>query len=283
VNIRNVLVFDQKGHIIYDGAPIQGFRQAYWLGDDHIVSLGYSLTGRDPRLRSYFETTVFIIDPFARTYTSFVPKHDSLFYVGDDPNMLYQITYDGRYLVVGDAFDFETQQVVKRKNYKQLGIPSSTSHNFLMFDYSTQLHNFPTDRIPGPHPVQVYNLDTDTLTQVSSLDIDRPIATGTLANSWSPDETQWAYMLDVGNEKVSHPVTLLNLISGKTTSTCLELGAVDLAWSRDSRYLALQGVLEGQDMEKSFGVYIYDTQTSEIYEVYQGHANIIGWMANPKN
>jgi hypothetical protein len=43
----------------------------------------------------------------------------------------------------------------------------------------------------------------------------------------------------------------------------------------------MQGVLEGEDMEESFGVYIYDTQTDDIYLVHHGRADIIGWMASP--
>lgn len=297
VNIREVIVFDQTGQVIYSGASGQGAYHAHWLGNDQIVSLVNTRTGRDPRLRSYFQTTVYMIDPFARTYTSFVPDYGSFFYAGDDPIMGFELTYDGRYLLYSSgAYDFIEHQVRELENYEP-GIPSPSSYNFLVFDYTTRNY-LPETKLDSPQPVQIYDLDTDSLRQVSSLDIDRPIYWGAMVNSWSPDETLWVYTLDFGNEVVSRPVMLHNLESGETSSTCLELGFqtrrsevdnvlytdgifVDFAWSRDSRYLALQGVVEGQEMEESFGVYIYDTETGDIYEVYRGRADIVGWMANP--
>jgi hypothetical protein len=57
----------------------------------------------------------------------------------------------------------------------------------------------------------------------------------------------------------------------------------DFAWSRDSRYLALYGALEGETDRETGSVYIYDTLENQIYEVYEGFSDIVGWMASPEN
>ena len=48
---------------------------------------------------------------------------------------------------------------------------------------------------------------------------------------------------------------ILDLETGIALPTCLG-NATDFASSPDSRYFALQGVIEGQDMDESLGVYV---------------------------
>jgi hypothetical protein len=148
--------------------------------------------------------------------------------------------------------------------------------------------------------VNIYDFDRDSLSQTITFKPETFIGSG-LPNSWSPNEILWAFVLSYSDEDLTsfRRIELLQLETGEIQRTCFGLyytikGAgdskyvnydypTDFAWSRDSRYMALTGVLEGEDMNETYGVYIYDTQTSEIYEVYRGRADIVGWMANPKN
>ena len=299
-----VVVFDRSGQLIYRGASSGGSGTINWLGNDRILRLNYTFTGRDSRLRSYFRLSYYIIDPFARSYIVYQPPYDEyerpFFYAGDRPLELYHLgntlTYDGRYmLTIGrGAFDFHTQQVIDLEN-AQIGVPSMTSHRFLVVDYNSFDHIEPTEE--QVHPIQIYDIDTDTLQQIATVTTERLM--DVYENSWSPDEERWAYGLNFGDEIVFRPISIFDLSTGESTLTCLGryyhtdsvvingtyygrgAQSPDFAWSRDSRYLALQGVLEGEDPDESLGVYIYDTQTSDIYEVYRGRADIIGWMAHP--
>jgi hypothetical protein len=54
-------------------------------------------------------------------------------------------------------------------------------------------------------------------------------------------------------------------------------------WSRDGRYLALYGTLAGEADRETGSVYIYDMLENQIYEVYEGFANIVGWAVSPEN
>ncbi len=300
-NVSEVVVFNRSGQVVYQGASSAGAGDIHWLKNDEIVKLAYIRSPRDSSLKSYFQTTIFIIDPFKQTFTTYTPDYDSFFYDNDNPIMAFQRTYDGRYMLSaqGTAYDFVEAQIVELENYRY-GVPSLSSHKFLVFDYSS-LNNLPQTRISGPHPVLLYNLESDSLREVSSLATDRPVNIYAFDNSWSPDENLWAYIQDYEHEIVFRPIEILQLSSGEKQSTCFgqfyttDISAFsketfatgvrlpDFAWSRDSRYLAMQAVIKGQDMEdmeESFGVYIYDTQTAEIYEVYRGQAGIVGWMSN---
>lgn len=309
-NVREVVVFDRSGQLVYTGASAPGGGRTFWLGNDQLVRFVYTPTSRDPRLRTYFRLTYFIIDPFAATYTSFHPAYgrnnDPFFYFGNDPIMDFILTYDGRYILVPmrGAFDFVEQERIELSNFVR-NIPSTTSYRFLVVDYSQYNYLDPIEE--QTHPVAVYDFDTDAASQISTMTVERPVNIHN--NSWSPNEQMWAYDLNYRSEITFRQIYIHLLNSGESVSTCLgryyetrllprfdanrtpipdsgdpyasDIVPPDFAWSRDSRYLAVQGVLEGQDMDESLGVYVYDTQTGDIYEVYRGRADIVGWMANP--
>jgi hypothetical protein len=47
--------------------------------------------------------------------------------------------------------------------------------------------------------------------------------------------------------------------------------------------LGSPSALEGETDQETGNVYIYDTLENQIYEVYEGFADIVGWMASPEN
>jgi hypothetical protein len=77
-------------------------------------------------------------------------------------------------------------------------------------------------------------------------------------------------------------VLIVDVATGQVTNTCVHRSTNQASWSRDGRYLAAYGVLEGETDRETGSVYIYDTLENQIYEVYRGQADIIGWMANPE-
>lgn len=303
-NVERVIVLNHAGVLIYSGAPAQtNIFGVHWLGNERLLSFALFPIARTSSLRTVVGFGYFLIDPFERTYIYTQPPRRSpfarnngdgdWFFVGG-----YDLTYDGRYLFTHRwaVYDFEQQQPLELQNY-EWGIPSPSSHKLLVIKYSSA--NYLEPVAERTHPVQVYDFDSDTLSQISTITTDQLVDVYNFDNSWSPNEALWAYSPSYGETVAFRPIEILQLDSGISLSTCMgrffktdiapfsgtqfATGFLhaEFAWSRDSRYLALRGVLEGQDMEESLGVYIYDTQTSEIYEVYRGNADIVGWLANP--
>ena len=270
----SVAVFDQSLNAIYVGAISQSsILDLQWLGNDHLLSFVSIPTGSP--FGSEADVAYYEIDVINRAYTFVRPPYMEPFY-NESPRFplfsFFRFSYDGRYLWVGStAFDFALDQFAEFENIR-VGVPALRSHRVLSVDHETY-------RAEGAYPVYVYDFETDAAMQVASFSPDSEI--NEYPNTWSPDETLWAYTLYVSEDDAgSFPhLELLELASGEIVSTCLG-GGSDYAWSRDSRYLAVRGVPEGHGMEESFGVYIYDTQTEEIYEVYRGRADVIGWMAS---
>ncbi len=303
-----VEVYGQTGALIYSGAPARGnILSLQWLGNEKLIELILTSVHRDLACNTCIgkgTVAYFVIDPFARTYTYVVPKDEAPFYQGDfsvlDSN--YNFTYDGRYLFNSVVlFDFETNQPLFVKggyfssdtqqlgfqNF-QFGIPAASSYHLLILNGEKFTNT-------GEYSVSIYDFDSDTVTQLKALSPKAEMS----HVSWSPDEKKIAYQLFYSSEDLtsSRQVELAQLETSDIHSTCFSLpyeikGSApyqnaqqsvppDFAWSRDSRYLALQGIIEGQSTEDSLGIYIYDTQTGDIYEVYHGRSDIIGWMANP--
>lgn len=291
-------VFNYTGELIYSGAPSDAsIVDVRWLKNEKIMSFFVKRVARDPLSvvgGSEFNFGYFLIDPFSQQYTFILPPPEPPFYT-EPPSKpfiegLYEFTYDGRYLYNDKPiFDFEVNQPLTLQNFRW-GIPAIKSHRLISVDYATY-------RSEGKYPVYTYDFDNDTLVQVTTFKSQAEIY-GNYENSWSPDETLWGYALAYPNEDITsfRRVELLQLETGEIRQTCLGLfykieGSGNLqytnggyspqfAWSRDGHYLALTGVLEGEDMNETFGIYLFDTQTSDIYEVYRGRANIVGWMAN---
>jgi|GEM_PF-1980055 len=302
-SVHSTAVYNSNLRLIYSGASsaLGNYTVEHWLGNEQILTFVLKPEGSDNpdtfSIESTYAIGYYIVSPFDNSYVynEPLPSYSERNTVRFGSLPRYQFTYDGRYMIALPLvmYDFFDQRIIERENW-QGGLASSTSYNFLYIDQNSFEYSS-TDPVLSPHQVNVYNIETDTPEIIARLDIDRPID----FQGWSPDENYLAYVLDYGSEIVARPIEILDLDSNEQIGTCFSAyseiktrtGAneryVDFvypprfAWSRDSRYLALQGVLEGEDPDESLGVYIYDTQTSDIYEVYRGRADIIGWMAHP--
>jgi hypothetical protein len=281
---HETIVFDNQGELIYSGATTQiNIGNVYWLGNEQVLTFA--------RTRPAY----FRIDPFRHEYIYLeVPSYGRV-----DPNVaflrslnsLYFLTYDGRYLydLYKPIYDLVLDEPVTRENFRW-GVAASNTHQLISIERDE------TDD-EGEISVYIYDFDADTLTFVATFIPPRQYQFD-FESSWSPDQSLLASIHRFPSEQVAfRRVELLHVNTGEFNSTCLGLYfelrelngtpyagnkvAPDFAWSRDSRYLAMQGVLEGADMEESLGVYIYDTQTDDIYLVHHGRADIIGWMASP--
>ncbi len=289
-NIFQTVVFNNQGEVIYMGTPTQArIRRLAWLSNEVLAFISSGLEG---------QATYFQIDPFRQQYVHVTPATGFSNHTDSEESFFYHFfqrlnfaTYDGRYWydLENALYDFTLQRPLTVNNFRP-GIPSSSSHQIIGIDYDHQED--------GNDQVYVFDFDTDTLTYVATL----PQAAFRRLDdtSWSFDQRWLAYAYDYSSgaeETRFRRIELLHLDGGEIIPTCLGMFfelreyqgtafvgnrfSTDFAWSRDSRYLALQGVLEGEDPDESLGVYIYDTQTSDIYEVYRGRADIIGWMAHP--
>lgn len=284
---NTVAVYNSSGEQIYNGAPsLARVRNTHWLGNDRLLSFVATVRNRRNTfdgVRSTYEFGYFIINPFTREYSFTIPPRSYAFdeelpfYRTGDPFVIegYSLTYDGRYLFTDiPLYDFVEDELLVRANFER-GHPSSTSHRLMRYESSGET---------GQIDVYIYDLDTDASSSLITFYPNAPV----IFEAWSPDETQFVYSLNYPNEDTSsfRKIELVNLQTGEIHSTCLgvygeEVYSSAVAWSRDSRYLAVQTALEAQDPEESFGLYIYDTQTDDIFEVYRGRADIIGWMAHP--
>jgi hypothetical protein len=285
-NNHETIVFDNQGTLIYSGTTTQNnTRDVFWLGNEQVLSFF-----RDRNQASYYLT-----DPFGLEYTYITPEDStSASFLTSLYRLPIHLTYDGRYLynVEHVVYDFVLDEPVTRENFRW-GVAASNTHQLINIERGE------TDD-EGEDSVYVYDFDMDTITQILTLMPGRN--TISVNSSWSPDQAlvasthTYTYVVEPFD---FHRVVLLQLNTSDIVSTCLGLyfelleldgktfasssniKRPDFAWSRDSRYLAIQGVLEGEDMEESLGVYIYDTQTDDIYLVHHGRADIIGWMASP--
>ncbi len=278
----NTVVFNQQGELIYSGATtLGGLRDVYWLGNDKLLSFRRG------------DQAYFLIDPFRREYTYFeAPSYGqenspTAFLSSIRPP--FRLTYDGRYLYDRDKaiYDFVLDEPLSRDNFRW-GVPAFNTQQIIGLEYADD-----PDRETREATVFIYDFDTDIITEVLTF------TPGSYKfgyySRWSPDQTQLAgYFL--GEDFDFHHISLLQLDSGEILDTCLGIYfeikefegtrfednyyRPDFAWSRDGRYLAVRAVVERQDREESFGVYIYDTHTTDIYEVHRGQADIVGWMSN---
>lgn len=297
VNNSEIIVFARNGQVVYRGAPVIDAVSTHWLQNDKLLRLNWTRTARDSSLNSYFDFSYLIVNFSNQIYQVFRPSYDSVFYVGDNPITDYHMTFDGRYMFTDHRpiFDFAEQKPLELNNF-QSGIPSSTSHRLLIVDYTSQNHLEPLEELA--HPISMYDFESDETTQIATINLSQPVNFQVLDNGWSPNESKWAYVLDWFDEIRFRRIEIFHLESEKKTLTCLGqfyttdisafsqeeyatgISHTDFAWSRDGRYLALMGVIKGEEMEESFGLYLYDTETADIYWVHQGDADIIGWMAN---
>jgi hypothetical protein len=282
-NNHETIVFDNQGTLIYSGTTTQNnTRDVFWLGNEQVLSFV-----RDRNQASYYLT-----DPFGLEYTYITPEDStSASFLTSLYRLPIHLTYDGRYLynVEHVVYDFVLDEPVTRENFRW-GVAASNTHQLISIERDE------TDD-EGEISVYIYDFDADTLTFVATFIPPRQYQFD-FESSWSPDQSLLASIHRFPSEQVAfRRVELLHVNTGEFNSTCLGLYfelrelngtpyagnkvAPDFAWSRDSRYLAMQGVLEGADMEESLGVYIYDTQTDDIYLVHHGRADIIGWMASP--
>ncbi|MDX2163623.1 MAG: hypothetical protein SF162_20070 [bacterium] len=284
-----IAVYDSSGEQIYNGAPsLARVRNTHWLGNDRLLSLVATVTSRRNTfngIRYTYEFGYFTINPFTREYTFTVPPRPSPFdpelpfYRAGDPFVLtgYSLTFDGRYLFNDmPLYDFIEEELLVRPNFER-GYPSSTSHRLIRVDSRSMDSAEQID-------VHVYDFDTDESIRLITFYPDTRIS----FEAWSPDEAQLVYSLNYPDEDITsfRNIELVSLQTGDVQSTCLGNYNVNthssaVFWSRDSQFLAVQAGLEGQDSNESFGLYLYDTQTGDIYQVYQGRADIIGWMASP--
>ncbi|MBE2270084.1 MAG: hypothetical protein IAE80_17740 [Anaerolinea sp.] len=279
------VVINREFELVYEGASAfaEFYQFGHWLGNEQLMTIMVQRTVDDYDIFSYF-----LIDPFTQTYEHVLPDAASAFYYADGESFVersaYAFTFDGRFFFTlgGQLFyDFEQQQPLYPEHFLY-GIRSTTSQRLLSPEYTSFDLETLVDDVQS---IFIYDFEADTLTPLTELrNVDRAIAV--IDNSWSPDEAWWAYALVDGDAALFQPVFLRQLEAGNSIATCLglpstEFSTLDFAWSRDSRYLAVQGVLEGEAASDSLGVYVYDTQTGDIYGVADGSPDIIGWLAAP--
>lgn len=282
-----VAVYNSAGERIYWGTVSRAsIYQLYWLGNEKVYAPYQLLVYRDPVaiMGSFYDRGHYLIDPFSLSYITVPAPNRNVSDQYMDYNYFLQTGYlstaDGRYLYNsrGVAFDSETQQRLTLDNFHD-GTPTANSHRLVWLEQVATTDTY------GVH---FYDFDTDTQTQVATF---VPETEPYLEKkSWSPDENLLAYGLGYREGEQLRRIEILRVDSNEIISTCLglfygdpysdSLRSPDFAWSLDSRYLVLSGVLEGEDMDESYGVYLYDTETNDIYQVYSGRADIIGWMTD---
>lgn len=297
-NVNVVRILQSSGEVLYVGAPSEAnIRSLHWLNDERIIAFTLFREGRGGG-NTEFGFGYFIVEPFNQEYTYYEPSRDSAFYTQIPDKAFvegtYRLTYDGHYLFNSNRaiYNFEKEEALNLNNYRW-GIPSIASHRLISVDHDVY-------RVDGYYPVYIYDFDSDKISQLLNFMPDTEIV-DSYENSWSPDETYWFYTLEYSNSNVDsfRRIEYLDLKNGDIQQTCLGLltymsgegelryvsglSAPDFAWSRNGRYLALMGAVEGKDINESFGLYLYDTETNNIYLVHQGDADIIGWMADVEN
>ncbi len=268
-------VIDATGEVLYLGADTEyHVTNLVWLGDEYLLTFLQVPSG-DP-YGSEQEIQYYWINPFARTYSLEVPPRTLPFY-NELPNIplpqFYRFSFDGQYMWLGESplYNFVNDESVYLDGFRG-GVPAYRSHRVLRIDSA----NFVSE---GTYQVFIYDFESEMEQLIATFSPSGQMPPYyDQENAWSPDEDLWAFTIYRDTLPQYRHLNLLVLDSGSIISTCFGLVGA-LGWSPDSRYLALQGVLEGEDMDESLGVYIYDTQTGDIYQAYQGRADIIGWMA----
>jgi hypothetical protein len=153
--------------------------------------------------------------------------------------------------------------------------------------------------------VLTYDIASDTSNILTEITINRrETETILYPQSWSRNNGIFLAlrpMLPTAGGIVGQPPEVMRIddTTGAITETCLTLfQRIDtfegqpyvhshmppqFHWSRDGRYLALYGTLAGEADRETGSVYIYDMLENQIYEVYEGFANIVGWAVSPEN
>lgn len=276
------IVFDRRGQVIYRGAAFTGPLPnggLNWLGNDQVWQINLVPRGRTSTLRTSFDTSYFIIDPFARSYEIFRPVSGSFFKdTYGEAFQRYTSVFDGRYVINHrGVFDMVMQEWIM--DYENLigvyndAVSSSTSYRFLSVQGLPIA--VPQRYEAAPYPILIYDLTSDVLIEVATIMLEGHVRPRD--HSWSPDERLWVYVEDFGDE--ISPIKIFNLASGQSTTTCFERSGGGV-WSRDSRYLAVRAILRGQAHDTPPSLYIYDTQTEAIYWVQDGVSSVVGWVAN---
>jgi len=287
-----VVTRDTTGNTIFstqvDNERISDFT---WLGNQEFLTIAAY-----PRFTFYVYS---IINPFTGEVRFVYPiaKNLDIPDFGSDSTPLfpeemvrggYSFSPDGRYLIgrsAGTLFDIQQGEPLELQNFRGVSVWSGTSDHVLSIE---------TPQLPSPElenggdiPVYFYDISEDQVERIGQLPYQPNELTYLLPNSWSPDEKLAALSRSLYDTPYSFRVEILDLSSNATMTTCF-IGAedndpgFDFAWSRDSRYLALYGKLQGDEERETGSIYIYDIVENQIYEVYRGQADIVGWAENPQ-
>lgn len=317
-SLSEVVVFDQRGVLVYTGAPTTSYRSnVFWLSDEELLNYAMVFDYKyfDPGpyfggLEFYYRTGIYRIFPFQREYQfSLVPRNSPL---QSDRTLISNgltSTFDGRYLFAhrGVFYDLLADKAPDSDAFAhfRFGQPSSTSYRLIGIEENT-------DSTGGGYSVYVYDLENDTLTYVSTINtfIDpfgQPF-------SWSPDERYFLYAETGSHNGIESPrrIWLYDLHSGERVNTCLTqhltIDARDpsmpqvyrqdpeFVWSRDGRFVAMVSSVENDEPTRRYGVFIMDTQTHALYQILalgaeyfmdfsvtpiafaSRYINLIGWM-----
>jgi hypothetical protein len=223
------------------------------------------------------------VDPYLTQ--QFGTNSDPLF-PGEMPGLAHNISPDGHYLITAGTnnriFEFASREFLVLENLRD-GIWSYTSDRMISIDIvGNGMLGFEET---GELSVYIYDVSEDAVENVASVLRSPGEFIYITPYSWSPNEESVALTHNFYSEPYSYSADILNLTTNEVLDLCI-VGTgewqhnFDFFWSRDSRYLALYGQLVGEERETG-SVYIYDTQTGDIYEVYRGSADIVGWMSNP--
>jgi WD40 repeat protein len=287
-SISDVIVTrDIYGEVIFATRPEQqGLNDITWLGNEEILTIVVQYPGD--------RWAYSIIDPFTRQ-VRFVYPRTFLWTLQPDydltplfpdtlPGGVQSFSPDGQYLYATGTsmlYDLQTAEKLDLENV-QGDVWAYSSDQLIFLDPDSQF-------VAGESiAVLVYDISTDNVRQIATVSIAEADRIGIYPNSWSPDEQFLALTYWFRDTPFSHRTEILDLDTGNVINACFRGTGewhhhFDFAWSRDSRYLALYGALEGETDQETGNVYIYDTLENQIYEVYEGFADIVGWAVNPEN
>jgi hypothetical protein len=291
-NERTMITYDHFGVPIFfyqSGEDYSNIRTLQWLGNSEYltIKLGPNNEMRAHSIVNPFTEAIQFVFPEIPAWLNPTVETDPLF--PEEQSIFgyrFTISPSGRYALIDQRvdsiiYDLDTKAVLSVQNLEGIiwspWSPSSDkalSVDIMDTDNSTIVQLY------------LYNIENDETDSLLELDLPISESVGFIGTSgWSFNERYLALVKWSGDPQQSI-VNVLEISNGTLSPTCLRYisGSVpDFAWSRDSRYLALYGALEGETDRETGSVYIYDTLENQIYEVYEGFSDIVGWMASPEN
>ncbi|MEQ8677114.1 MAG: hypothetical protein RLP44_29720 [Aggregatilineales bacterium] len=139
--------------------------------------------------------------------------------------------------------------------------------------------------IESSQSIVQYNVGEDRVEQIFNTDllnlsISSSQTSGIFLPTYTTPENYLAFQI-MGNSQ-NEGVKLLDLTTNSVQNTCIKVENRAAFWSQNGRYLAIYGMLNNSIEDYSNGIYVFDTQTEDIFQIYEGEAVIVGWAQNPQ-